>query len=64
MVVPEAVVALVAWPSEETFQTEGDIGLVVDVAVRIAVGLAAYHIVGGSAPLLPDNLIDGLLEVG
>ena len=41
MVVPEAVLALVARASEETSQTEGDVGLVVDVAIAIAVGLTA-----------------------
>jgi len=64
MVVPKAVLALVTRASEETFQTEGDVGLIVDVTVRIAGSLAAYHIVGGSTPLLPDNPVDSLLEVG
>ena len=47
MVVPEAVLALVTRPSKETFQIEGDFGLVVDVAIRIAVDMATYHIGGG-----------------
>ena len=42
MVVPEAVIALVTQASEETSKIEGDVGLVVDVAVRITVCLAAY----------------------
>jgi len=41
MVVPEAMFALGTWASEETSQTEGDVGLVVDVAVGTAVGLPA-----------------------
>jgi hypothetical protein len=41
MVVPESVLALGTRASEETSQTEGDVGLVVNVAVRIAGGLAA-----------------------
>ena len=41
MVIPEAVLALVTRASEETSQTEGDVGLVVDVAIRITIGLAA-----------------------
>ena len=64
MVVPEAVIAKLTGTSEETFQTEGDVGLVVLVAVRIAVRLAAYHIIGGCLSLLPDDLVDCLLEVG
>ena len=47
MVIPGAVMALVAQMFKETIQIVGNIGLVVDVAVRIAVGLAAYHIEGG-----------------
>lgn len=47
MVIPEAVLAFVAHFFKETVQIMGNIGLVVDVAVRIAVGLAAYHVEGG-----------------
>jgi len=47
MVVPEAVFALITQPSKETFQIEGDVGLVVDVAIRITVDLTAYQIGGG-----------------
>jgi hypothetical protein len=41
MVVLEAVIALGTRATEETSQIERDVGLVVDVAVGIAVDLAA-----------------------
>ena len=47
MVIPETVIAFVAQIFKETIQIVRNIGLVVDVAVRIAVGLATYHIEGG-----------------
>ena len=63
VVVPKVVIAKLTGTSEETFKTEGDVGLVVLVAVRIAVRLAAYHIIGGCRSLFPDDLVDRLLEV-
>ena len=47
MVIPESMVAFVAQTFKEAIQIVGDIWLVVDIAVRIAVGLATYHIDGG-----------------
>ena len=47
MVIPETVIALVAQIFKETIQIVRNIGLVVDMAIRVAVGLAAYHIEGG-----------------
>ena len=47
MVIPEAVIACVARTFKETIQIVRNIGLVVDVAVRIAADLATYHIEGG-----------------
>jgi len=47
VVVQEAVIAFVARTFKETIQTTGNIGRVVDVAVGIAVVLAAYRIDGG-----------------
>ena len=38
--------ALVTITFKETFQVEGDVSLVVDVAIRVAVDLAAYHVGG------------------
>ena len=64
MVASKTVLAMVTRASEEISQTEGDVGRVVDVAIGIAFGLAAYDIIGGGQPLLPDNLVDGPLEVG
>jgi len=46
MVVPEAVTALVTHPLKETFQIEGGVGFVVNVAIRIAADLTAYQIGG------------------
>jgi len=58
------MIALVTRTPEETFQTEGDVGLVVDEAVGIAVWLAAYHIISVYPPLPPDDPVNSLLEVG
>ena len=64
MVIPEVVIALLAQTPEEAFQVEGDVRLVVDLAIRIAVDLAAYHIGGRRVLLLPDRRGDDVLEVG
>ena len=47
MVMPETVIAFVAHLFKETVQIMGNIGLIVDVAVGIAVSLAAYHVESG-----------------
>ena len=63
MVIPQAVIALLAQPPEETVQVEGDVRLVVHVAIGIAADLAAYHIGGRRMLLLPDSHGDDVLEV-
>jgi len=47
MVIPSAVIAFVARNCKETILIVGSIGRVVDMAVGITVGLAAYHIDSG-----------------
>ena len=64
VVVPEAVFALVAFAFETTFQIKGDVGFVVGLAIRIALGLAAYHIMSRRLLQLPNGHGDGVLEVG
>ena len=61
-VVPETVLACGTQTSKGTSEHGGDIGLVVDIAVRIAADMVAYHIVGRSGLLPPGDQAGGLLK--
>jgi hypothetical protein len=63
MVLPEAMIACFTRTSKETFQFEGNVGLVVDVTVRITVDFPAYQIIGECSLLLPDRHGNSVLDI-